>query len=260
MSPAATAPLDGEGLRRLVAATDADRSSTFRIVLSDRGGSLRTLVGAGRRHMIGVGRVPGAGHGNPFEGVTERELDRLLVADPDVVAHRTQPCRFDLVVDGTLTSYLPDYWALYRDLRFEFGEVKVHPGAIGDAVYVAKLFEVRRRLALLDCDFVVRYRKGILGSPTRQENVAVLHYDRAANLDRVDRRSLRSLEGVPNLTFLDVASLVVSDGGPPDRAAVRRLVTLGRVWIDLDRLLTDRSPAMVRKEFRPASPFGGGAA
>jgi hypothetical protein len=239
--------LAGEQLAALVQAADAmerQGNPTFRITLSDVGGPLRTLAGTAHNHIIGLGRNAGC------------EFGRVLVADPDYVSHQLQPCRFDVVVDGRLYTHLPDYWALRHDGGFEFGEIKIHPGQVEDDEYIRKMERVSEELRLLGCDFRIRYRREIVGTPARQINVAVLHYDRAANLSGVDWKALLALEGLDGLSFGDVRDEISNrDGSKSADAAARRLVTMGRIWIDIDLLLTDDSPARVRPISRHASPL-----
>lgn len=244
--------LDGAGLRRLDHRRPRDHAALVRVVLSDREGPLRTLAGTGHRHLIGLGRDPRSGVMNPVEGVTEPALNRLLVADPDAIDHQTQPGRIELVVEGTWRVYLPDYWVLWANGILEFGEVKIHPGQIRDPGYVAKLEAVKSALALLNCDFRVRYAREILGTPEKQINVGMIHYDRAANLDLLDPAALDSLVGSGPLPFAELASAIWR--GDDGRAAVRRLVTQGRVWFDIDTLLTDDTPMTVRPAARLLSP------
>lgn len=245
---------DGEGLRRLLSGrADAD-SFDVKVTLSQTGGALRTLVGATHKHSIALNRDPQRTYGNPTEGVTERDLSRYFTVHPDVGEHLTQPMMLETSHLGRQMVWYPDYWAHFRDGTVEIGEVKIDQTQVAGP-YLEKMKRMREHVESLGCRYRLRYRKDILGGPDRQHNVGMLHFDRSADFGKhhVDRLSL--LEGAPGLCLGDVKAVLDPRSRHRASGIARRFVCMGLIWVDIDRLITDDSPVVVRghKTFRTLS-------
>lgn len=103
---------------------------------------------------------------------------------------------------------------------------------------------------------IVRYRDGIEGCPDRQVNVSTLYHDRAATISDRHRQVFRRLhEDGADLCLGDLIGELGSDGPMQAQAVAHRLICMGRVFADLDVLLTDDSPVVLRSRTRLVSPF-----
>lgn len=245
----------GEELCRLLRCRPDGRAGDFELRLPEGGGALRTLVGSRHRHSIAWNRDPQRPGGNPTDGVTERELSRYLTVHPDAVDHQTQPLGISATVDGIPKLWLADYWCLFRDGVFEIGEVKIDRRQIDDE-YLRKMERMAEIVdGRLGCRFRIRYRRDIVGGEDRQHNVGMLHVDRGAAYEPHHLTRLQALEGEAGLSFGGVAEEVEPDRPHRAAAIVRRMICMGRVWTDLDMLLTEDSPVTVRGPATLRSPL-----
>jgi hypothetical protein len=246
---------DGEGVRRLLSLQDDGGSTDFDLILPDREGAYRTLIGARHRHSIASNRDPQCGFANPTEGVTERELSRYFTVHPDVVDHQAQPMEISTSNDGRPLRWMPDYWCLFRDGTLEIGEVKIDQRQIDE--------DYRRKIARmadivdgrLGCRFRLRYRKDIIGGVDRQHNVGMLHVDRSTQIEPFHVERLARLEGIDGLVFGDVVDELEPERPHRARGVARRLICMGRVWTDIDVLITEDSPVVVRAPADVSSPL-----
>ena len=233
-----------------------ENPATATFYLSDEGGPLRTLFGMAHRHVFAINRDPKVGWPLPTEGVTERAWSMRCATDPEVTGYQTQPFRMEYVVDGTLASWLPDYWVLWRDGVLEIGEIKIDPDGLPSNSYVAKLRTAFGIFARHGWKGQVRYRNDIEGTVDRQVNVATLYPDRAATISQVHRQNFRRLwnEGA-TLCFGDLVAELDPVRPMGAQAVAHRLICMGRVYADLDILLTDDTLITLRSRSRLVSPF-----
>ncbi|MBP2513761.1 hypothetical protein [Sphingomonas sp. PvP018] len=236
---------DGDGLRRLISGRARDGAFDVKATFSQTGGALRTLIGSTHRHPIALNRDPQCAYGNPTEGVTERDLSRYFTAHPDVGEHLTQPMKLESTRSGRRMIWFPDYWAQFRDGTLEIGEVKIDQTQMDDE-YIEKMTRMREHVEALGCRYRLRYRKDILGGVDRQHNVGMLHFDRDADFEDHHLDRLTILKGLSDLRFGDVKAVLDPDSDHRASAIARRFVCMGLVWVDIDRLITDDSPVVVR--------------
>lgn len=238
---------DGEGLRRLLSGrADAD-SFDVKVTLSETGGALRTLVGGTHKHSIALNRDPQRTYGNPTEGVTERDLSLYFTVHPDVGEHLTQPMMLETSHLGRQMVWYPDYWAHFRDGTVEIGEVKIDQTQVAGP-YLEKMKLMREHVESLGCRYRLRYRKDIVGGPDRQHNVGMLHFDRDTDFDERHIARLSILEGVAGLCMGDVKAALDPHSHHRASGIARRFVCMGLIWVDIDRLITDDSPVVVREQ------------
>ena len=235
---------------------DFSDEPTARIYFPEGGGPLRTLFGMAHRHIFAINRDPKTNWPNPTEGVTERAWAMRCATDPDAFDYQTQPFRLELVVDGRLVSWIPDYWVLWRSGKIEIGEIKVDVSGLQDADYERKLRAAFELFGRSGWDAQVRYSEEILGSVDRQINVGTLYPDRTATIDSAHRTAFRRLlANGAVVCFGDLVEALDISRPMQSQAVAHRLVCMGRVWTDLDELLTEDSPVMLRSHVNLPSPF-----
>ncbi len=235
---------------------DFSDEATARIYFADCGGPIRTLFGMAHRHIFAINRDPKTNWPNPTEGVTERAWAMRCATDPDVFDYQTQPFRIELVVKGKLVSWIPDYWVLWRSGTIEIGEVKVDVSGLVDAAYESKLAAAFNLLNRSGWDACVRYSDKILGTTDRQINVGTLYPDRASTIDQEHRAAFRRLmtDGA-SLCFGDLVEALDAARPMQSQAVAHRLICMGRVWADLDELLTEDSSVVLRSAVNLPNPF-----
>lgn len=226
------------------------------IYLSNAGGPLRTLFGMAHRHVFAINRDPKTGWPNPTEGMTERAWCMRCATDPDVVDYQTQPMRLEYMSGNTLVSWIPDYWILWRSGQIEIGEVKVDESGLADPVYQRKLRDGFSLLAQCGWLGQVRYRKGILGTVDRQVNVGTIYPDRSATIKPWHVTAFHRLKGsAADLCFGDLVEELDPERPMRSQAVAHRLICMGRVYADLDELLTEDSSVTLHDRMWAVSPF-----
>jgi hypothetical protein len=231
--------------------------------LPEGGGPLRTLFGLAHKHAFAMCRDPKSNQPNPVEGMTELALHMRLATDPDVGVHQTQPCRLELMVGSTLRSWNPDCLIVWRDGTCELTEVKIDlenlrrgRRELGGADYVAKLSACFAVLGEMGIGARVRYAEDILGPVERQINVGTLYPDRSAEirLEHLDEFENLLADGA-ELAFGDLVAAIDPANPMQSQAVCHRLICAGRVWTDLDELLTEDSPVTLRKQVLLPNPL-----
>ena len=235
---------------------ESSDEATARIYFAEHGGPIRTLFGMAHRHIFAINRDPKTNWPCPTEGVTERAWYIRCATDPEVFDYQTQPCRIELVAEGKLVSWIPDYWVLWRSGLIEIGEIKIDMSGIDDAAYQTKLrvtFELLRRNGW---DARVRYSDEIHGTVDRQINAGTLYPDRAATIDSAHRATFRRLlaDGA-TMCFGDLVEALDATRPMQSQAVAHRLICMGRVWADLDELLTEDSNVILRSRVDLPNPF-----
>lgn len=235
---------------------DFSDEPTARIYFPECGGPIRTLFGMAHRHIFAINRDPKTNWPCPTEGVTERAWAMRCATDPDVFDYQTQPFRVELVVNGKLVSWIPDFWVLWRSGIVEIGEIKIDVSGLVDVNYEDKLRAAFELFGRSGWDARVRYSEEILGTVDRQINVGTIYPDRATTIDMLHRTAFRRLlaDGA-TMCLGDLIECLDAARPMQSQAVAHRLICMGRVWANLDELLTEDSPVILRSGVNLANPF-----
>lgn len=216
--------------------------------ISERGGSIRRLIGMKHRHLIGVRFDPQMKYGQAVEGVVEGPAMMRCATDPDIPFYLTQPFRMVMTAGSALSSWTADLIYVTRDGQVWVREIKRSAADLADLGYVAKLQRARQLLSGLGWNVKPWTQKEILGSVERQHNIGIVYYDRAAEIDSLMPRFEVIAARNPVSTFGDLIRELDPRNHYRARAAVHRLIMRGRVWVDMDRLIEDWSEVHLRPE------------
>lgn len=214
--------------------------------VSSTGGAIRRLIGSAHRHVISVRRDPQMAFGQPTEGIAEGPAMMRCATDPDIGFYQMQPFRLVVPYAGTTGSYIADLAYVTRDGSVWIREVKRSLADLGKPQYVAKLEAVNRLLTRLGWNFRPWTLNEIKGSAERQVNTGIIYYDRAARIDDLMPRFELIAAEIERTTFGDLIREIDPRNTCRARAAVHRLIMMGRVWADLDGLLEDWSEVRLR--------------
>lgn len=214
--------------------------------VSSRGGAIRRLIGSAHRHVIAMRRDPQMGYGQPTEGVGEGPAVVRCATDPDIHFYQTQPFRIVLLVGGKLRSWIADLIYVTRDGTVWVREIKRTLADLAEPEYQAKLEAVCWLLSGLGWNFKPWILEEILGPVARQVNAATIYFDRAASLDALMPRFEAIAATTRVTTFGELVRALDEHNTNQARAAVHRLIMMGRVWADLDYLLEDWSTVRLR--------------
>lgn len=214
--------------------------------VSNSGGGIRRLIGGAHRHVIAMRRDPQVRFGQPTEGIAEGPAMMAVAVNPDVSYYQSQPFRLEFMFNGRLHSWIADLLYVENGTIFVC-EIKRSLADLYKPEYLAKLHFARLLLEQLGWFFKIWTLENILGSTVRQVNVATIYFDRAACLDELLPRFDHVAASRSKITYGELIRELDPLNNNRARAAVHRLIMLGRVWVDLDQLIEDWS----RLELRP---------
>lgn len=225
-----------------------DSEPVAKMFVSSRGGSIRRLMGSAHRHVIAMRRDPQMRFGQPTEGIAEGPAMMRCATDPDISYYQFQPFRIELPVAGKLASWICDVVYVTRDGSVHVREIKRSAADLAKPGYQAKLEAVKLMLSRIGWQFSPWTLDQIKGSAVRQINVATIYFDRAAHLEDLMPRFEEIVAETAETTYGDLIRALDPLNTCRARAAVHRLIMMGRVWTDLDRLLEDWSSVRLRPD------------
>lgn len=208
-----------------------------RIVMTEDGRSIRSILTGRHRRVTGSYASRKAGCGQVFESMNEYAFYQLCEVDTRVVDYRAQPFRFELVVDGVRRIYIPDCARMLDDGAIEIVELKGDDRQLRDPDYRSKLEGAEALCDLLGWRFKIITRDRLLADPVLRANVLMVEQDRMARFD--DTHVYAALEAIDagggEAAFQAVADQVAAH--PLGAALVRAMMAARVVQIDLSRPL-----------------------
>jgi hypothetical protein len=233
-------------LRLVRDVADEAEGATYaaRMYVAADGGPIRTVVGDYHRHQTGEEQSVKTGLSNPYEGPTEHALIVESSLRGDVPDFRSQAFRLELLVGGSVRSWICDHLRQVRRDGFDHVEaIECKPDvsymdADERAVHAAAAEVVRG----LGWHHRIVYLDQVRGSGERQINFGEIYAHQTTNVPE-DRVAVfeRMCVTTPAVTFRDLRTAL-----DPNRikgtAMAHALICQGRVQVDLDRYLFDPSP------------------
>lgn len=227
--------------------------SSARIVMTPDGSPIRSVITGRRVIVTGFYSSRKAGRALPFESMNEAAMLKHCEVDTRVLDYRSQPFRFEFVLDGAPRTYIADCVRLLDDETIEVVEVKGARNRLGDADYLQKLDRVRHICCELGWRFSIMTRKRLFEPPATYANIdliqsrrlVVINLPRAYEvLDHLDReRGSSSLGAISRLL------------GPGPLGSAMAQAMMVRRWINIDIAspLTDQSMVTLVPAAQPIS-------
>lgn len=227
-----TQPRDGDNRVVLPSAT---------VVMTPDGSPIRSVL-TGRRVMVtGFYISRKAGRALPYEGMNELALLKRSEVDTNVVDYRSQPFRFEFVINGAKRIYIADCVRLLDDGTIEVVEVKGRLQQLSSPEYAEKLAAVRDVCESLGWRFRVLGRQQLFEPHIVYANIDLIQSRRMVQFDQVHAyQAMELLErGTGETTLGDLSDVL---GGEPRGLAIAQAMMVRRlVDIDLNGLLTAES-------------------
>lgn len=184
----------------------------------------------GRYNSIKAGRL--LAHESRGSGYVGGEKLALMLCeiDPDVADLRTQHLRFDLLIDGSAHSYVPDIVRLMADGTIQVIEVKKDGSWQRDAFYAEKIRCVREVCAQVGVPFAVWTEKMVAPNLTTKRNIVTTQEARTVEYDDVHQLLVvRALKAGGGAAPLGALKAVLADHGPHTAEAMIRGMMCRRV-------------------------------
>lgn len=221
-----------------------DSIASASLSVPEHGGAIRTILGAGRAHAVGVYASAKSGRLQPYDGLVERGLVHWCEADGHTVDYQTQPAVLRYRTPTGWAAWVIDLWRQMDDGTREAIEVKRTPRDLMKPGYAAKLACGAAVITSLGYRFRLMYRDEIRGTVHRRRNVARIQARRNVVLpegafDRIERLAV---EGTANLGMVRRA---IHSDARIGMAGVHRLLASGRILADLDGYLCDATPVRI---------------
>lgn len=208
------------------------------LVLAADGGPIRTVITGRRVIVTGFYSSRKAGRSLPFEGMNEPAMLKRCEVDTHVVDYRSQPFRFDFVIDGVKRSYIADCARILDDETIEVVEVKGSSAALADPHYLEKLDRVREICAQLGWRFTIVTKKRLFEPRIVHDNIELIQSRRQVAFEVP--RGLKVLEAIERAggqaSLGHIASLL--GAGPAGFAAAQSMMVRRWIAIDLERELS----------------------
>ncbi|WP_312163588.1 TnsA endonuclease N-terminal domain-containing protein [Phenylobacterium sp.] len=201
------------------------------VVLTPDGSPIRSVL-TGRRIMVtGFYTSRKAGCAMPYEGMNELALLKHCEVDTSVIDYRSQPFRFEFVIDGVKRTYIADCTRLMDDGTIEVLEAKASSKYLRDPKYAEKLKAVESTCNKLGWRFRAVTRNHLFEPRPVFANVDLIQSRRFVRIDEADAyRTVEFIEGEGGETTLGRLSEVLGRGPGGFAIAqammVRRLITL----------------------------------
>ncbi|MDG2527598.1 TnsA endonuclease N-terminal domain-containing protein [Caulobacter endophyticus] len=211
------------------------------VVLAPDGSAIRSVL-TGRRVMVtGFYNSRKAGRALPYEGMNELALLKHCEVDTTVVDYRSQPFRFEFVIDGAKRIYIADCVRLLDDGTVEVLEAKGRLRQLLSPDYAEKLDAVRDACTKLGWRLRVLSQKQLFEPHQVYANVDQIQSRRMVRFDQVDAyRALEHIEQEGGQTTLGRLAGVIG-AGPRGLAISQAMMVRRLVKIDLSSRLSAES-------------------
>lgn len=211
------------------------------LVMTPDGSPIRSVL-TGRRVMVtGFYTSRKAGLALPYEGMNELALLKHCEVDTVVVDYRSQPFRFEFVLNGAKRIYIADCVRLLDDGTVEVVEAKGDLKQLQAPHYAEKLDAVRAACEHLGWRFRVLSRRQLFEPHVVYANVDLIQSRRMVHFDDAHAyRAVAFVEEEGGATTLGRLSEAL--GGEPRGLAMAQAMMVRRlIAIDLSKPLTSDS-------------------
>jgi hypothetical protein len=219
------------------------------LVMTPDGSAIRSVLTGRRVIVTGFYVSRKAGLALPYEGMNELALLKHCEVDTSVVDYRSQPFRFEFVLNGMKRIYIADCVRLLDDGTVEVVEAKGHLRQLRAPEYAEKLAAVRTACESLGWRFRVLGRRQLFEPHIVYANVDLIQSRRMVQFDEAHAyRAIGFLEEEGGATTLGRLSAIL--GGEPQGIAIAQAMMVRRlIAIDLSKLLTFESRVTAASSF-----------
>lgn len=233
----------------------AESIATASITVPETGGAMRTVLGGGRAHAVGVYGSVKTGWLQPYDGRIERALIHLCEADGRIVDYQSQPLVMRFRTTSGTGAWIPDLWRQLVDGPIEVIEVKRSPRDLRRPGYAGKLACAAAVTASLGHRFRLMYLEDVMGNAHRRRNLARVQGRRGVHPPAAALARFEDAARSGRVACVGDARRLLADDGDAMRgmAFVHGLIARARLLVDLDARLCDASPATVLPVRRPPS-------
>lgn len=224
------------------------------IVMTPDGSPIRSVI-TGRRVMVtGFYSSRKAGRALPYEGMNEQALLKRCEVETAVVDYRSQPFRFELVIEGAKRIYIADCVRLLGDGSVEVLEVKGRLKQLPPPDYVEKLSVVREVCDRLGWQFRILSHRHLYEPEVVYANIDLIQSRRTVRFDQIQAyRALELIERAGGEAPLGQVGDAAA-AGPQGLAMAQAMMVRRLISIDLTRPLSADSKVTAV----PRSPAIGG--
>lgn len=215
--------------------------SAATVVMTADDTPIRTILTGRRVIVTGFYSSRKAGRALPFEGMNEQTLMKHSEVDTRVVDYRSQPFRFEFVVDGAKRIYIADCARLLDDGGVEIVEVKGERTRLDDPDYAMKIEGVREICEKLGWRFRLVTRQQLHNPGTLLANIESIQLHRNASFDQA---SVYTAAELVDREGGEAELGVLADrlaGGPRGMAIAQALMVARVISIDLTAPLSANS-------------------
>lgn len=202
---------------------------------------IRSIITGRRRVVTGSYASRKARRAMPHESMNELAFLQLCEVDTQVVDFRSQPFRFEFVLEGAKRIYIADCARLHDDGCIEVIEIKSDRRALRDPDYAAKLRAVGEICERIGWRFRIGLKEELFLPVARRKNVLLVQSQRHVRYGAPDLYSALDLlkqEGGET----DLGQLAHALGEPRRGRAVAMAMMVGRIVdIDLHAPISDSS-------------------
>lgn len=211
------------------------------VVMTPDDTPIRTILTGRRIIVTGFYSSKKAGRALPYEGMNEQTFMKHSEVDTRIVDYRSQPFRFEFVIDGTKRIYIADCVRLLDDGSLEVVEIKGERTRLDDPDYALKIQCVREVCERLGWQFRLITRQQLHTPAIRLANIESIQFHRTVRFDQAHAYSAVELVeregGVASL-----GAIVTELGSGPLGMAIAQALMVARfISIDLTRPLSPRS-------------------
>ena len=215
------------------------------VVLTPDGAPIRSVLTGRRVIVTGFYSSGKAGRALPYESMNELALLKRSEVDTHVVDYRSQPFRFEFVIDGSKRIYIADCARLLEDGTLEVIEVKGSFRQLRDPDYAEKLDAVRNACIKLDWRFRVLTRQRLFEPRDVYANIDQIQSRRLVRFDQADAyRVVEFIDHQGGETTLSRLTEVLSQG-PKGMAIAQAMMVRRLIDIDLTTPLSAESRVLL---------------
>jgi hypothetical protein len=211
------------------------------VVMTPDGSPIRSVLTGRSVRVTGFYVSRKAGRALPYEGMNELALLKRSEVDTSVIDYRSQPIRFEFVINGAKRVYIADCVRLLDNGTVEVIEVKNCVQQFSSPEYAEKLAAVRDVCESLGWRFRALARQQLFKPHVVYANIDLIQSRRMVQFEQVHAyQAMELLErGAGETTLGDLSEIL---GGGPRGVAISQAMMVRRlVAIDMNGLLTAES-------------------
>lgn len=216
-----------------------------RIVRSETGGPIRTIITGTKRRPTGVYQSVKTGYAQPYESQAELLFMKLLEADYRVSNWLAQPHRLEMFAGGETITYFPDFLVARSEGPLEVIEVKRDKSKEVRDFLAAKLQLAEQIYSLLEYRFRVLDDANLSIEPRMSNAEEIQRHAHTLYFEHELFNLLEKVSKRPDQKIPFGAAVEALGGGHVGKKKLCAMVVKREFAIDLDIPLTDETPVFL---------------